>query len=215
MEKRNRLLLVDDHQHAREGIQDLLEDYSEFEIIGQAKNGAEAVELAGTLSPDLILMDIRMPVMDGLEATKIIKYKYPSIKIVIMTVSDDITDLFEAVKRGAQGYLLKNLNSSEWYSYLRAFAVDEAPMSQKMAFKILNEFTQEKVEEEKTPLSAREKEILQLVAQGKSNRMIAENLSISEHTVKSHLKNILGKLHLDNRVQLTSYAFNKGWIERN
>ncbi|MBH0173507.1 response regulator transcription factor [Fictibacillus sp. 23RED33] len=215
MEKRNRLLLVDDHQHAREGIQDLLEDYSEFEIIGQAKNGAEAVELAGTLSPDLILMDIRMPVMDGLEATKIIKYKYPSIKIVMMTVSDDITDLFEAVKRGAQGYLLKNLNSSEWYSYLRAFAVDEAPMSQKMAFKILNEFTQEKVEEEKTPLSAREKEILQLVAQGKSNRMIAENLSISEHTVKSHLKNILGKLHLDNRVQLTSYAFNKGWIERN
>ncbi|MCK6257816.1 response regulator transcription factor [Fictibacillus sp. KIGAM418] len=208
-----RLLLVDDHQHAREGIQELLEDYEEFKIIGEATNGSEAIELTAELQPDLILMDIRMPVLDGLEATKIIKFKYPTIKIVIMTVSDDITDLFEAVKRGAQGYLLKNLNSNEWYSYLRAFAVDEAPMSQNMAFRILEEFTQSKKQIEQTPLSEREKEVLQLVAQGKSNRDIAETIFISEHTVKSHLKNILNKLHLDNRVQLTSYAYSKGWIE--
>ncbi|WP_062234323.1 response regulator [Fictibacillus sp. FJAT-27399] len=213
MQEPIRLLLVDDHQHAREGIQELLEEYEEFQIIGEATNGSEAIELAAELQPDLILMDIRMPVLDGLEATKIIKFKYPTIKIVIMTVSDDITDLFEAVKRGAQGYLLKNLNSNEWYSYLRAFAVDEAPMSQNMAFRILEEFTQSKKQIEQTPLSEREKEVLQLVAQGKSNRDIAETIFISEHTVKSHLKNILSKLHLDNRVQLTSYAYSKGWIE--
>jgi DNA-binding NarL/FixJ family response regulator len=208
-----RLLLVDDHQHAREGIQELLEDYKEFSIIGEATNGLEAIDAAAELQPDLILMDIRMPSMDGLEATKIIKFKFPTIKIVIMTVSDDITDLFEAVKRGAQGYLLKNLNSNEWYKYLRAFAVDEAPMSQSMAFRILQEFTQSKKTKEQTPLSNREREVLQLVAQGKSNREIAESIFISEHTVKSHLKNILNELHLDNRVQLTSYAYSKGWID--
>ncbi len=208
-----RLLVVDDHQHAREGICDLLEEYSDFKIIGEAKNGLEAIELTEKLQPDLVLMDIRMPLMDGLEATKYIKDQNPSVKIVIMTVSDDITDLFEAVKRGAQGYLLKNLDSTEWYSYLCAFAVDEVPMSQNMAFRILQEFTQDIKKEEKTPLSAREKEILQLVAKGQSNRGISECLFISEHTVKSHLKNILSKLHLDNRVQLTSYAYRKGWIQ--
>ncbi|WHY70626.1 response regulator [Fictibacillus enclensis] len=208
-----RLLLVDDHQHAREGIQELLEDYEEFEIIGEATNGLEAIEMTEALQPNLILMDIRMPVMDGLEATKMIKFKYPMVKVVIMTVSDDITDLFEAIKRGAQGYLLKNLDANEWYSYLRAFAVDEAPMSQNMATRILNEFTNTRKEKKPTPLSDRELEVLQLVAQGKSNREIAKAFFISEHTVKSHLKNILNKLHLDNRVQLTSYAYSKGWIE--
>ncbi|EIT85267.1 two-component response regulator [Fictibacillus macauensis ZFHKF-1] len=208
------LLLVDDHEHAREGIRELLEDYPEFQIIGEAENGQEAICKAEALQPDLILMDIKMPIMDGLEATKMIKFKLPAIKIVIMTVSDDITDLFEAVKRGAQGYLLKNLKSSEWYDYLRAFAVDEVPMSQSMALKILKEFTKQPVEKEKTPLSHREEEVLQLVAKGKSNKEIAQAYYISEHTVKSHLKNILSKLHLDNRVQLTSYAYQKGWISQ-
>lgn len=208
-----RILVVDDHLHAREGIADLLEDYEEFIIAGEAKNGREAIEMTAELNPDLILMDIRMPEMDGLEATKRIKHNHPSVKIVMMTVSDEITDLFEAVKRGAQGYLLKNLNSSEWYSYLRAFALDEAPMSKEMAFKILDEFNREKSGKPVTPLSAREQEVLQLVAKGCSNRDISENLFISEHTVKTHLKNILSKLHLENRVQLTSYAYNKGWIQ--
>jgi DNA-binding NarL/FixJ family response regulator len=148
--------------------------------------------------------------MNGFEATKAIKEKFPSIKVVMMTVSDDVMDWFEALKRGAQGYLLKNLNTEDWVNGLKAFALDEMPMSKEMAYRILQEF--KKKETEETPLSAREHEVLQLVAKGLSNKEISKSLFISEHTVKSHLKNILGKLHLENRVQLTSYAYSRGII---
>ncbi|MDW4509024.1 response regulator transcription factor [Priestia megaterium] len=206
-----RILIVDDHAHAREGIRDILEEYEDFIIVGEGTNGQEAIELTGKLMPDIVLMDIGMPVMDGLEATKQIKLRFPYVKIVVITVSDDITDLFDALKKGAQGYLLKNLQSEVWYSYLRAFALDEVPMSKEIAFQILKEFPQEtSIKKTDTPLSARELEVLQLVAKGLSNRDISAQLFISEHTVKSHLKNILSKLHLENRVQLTSYAFQNG-----
>lgn len=206
-----RILIVDDHTHAREGIRDILEEYEDFIIVGEGTNGQEAIELTGKLMPDIVLMDIGMPVMDGLEATKQIKLQFPYVKIVVITVSDDITDLFDALKKGAQGYLLKNLQSEVWYDYLRAFALDEVPMSKEIAFQILKEFPQEtSITKPDTPLSARELEVLQLVAKGLSNRDISAQLFISEHTVKSHLKNILSKLHLENRVQLTSYAFQNG-----
>ncbi|SEM50650.1 DNA-binding response regulator, NarL/FixJ family, contains REC and HTH domains [Mesobacillus persicus] len=206
-----RILLVDDHAHAREAIREILEEYEEFVIVGEGKNGEEALKLTEELMPDIILMDIQMPVMDGLEATKRIKLKFPYVKIVMITVSDDITDLFDALKKGAQGYLVKNLQSEAWFEYLRAFAIDEVPMSKEIAFQILKEFPQNKARsKEKIPLSTREIEVLQLVAKGLSNREISEALFISEHTVKTHLKNILSKLHLDNRVQLTSYAFQQG-----
>ncbi|PVE70873.1 response regulator [Priestia megaterium] len=206
-----RILIVDDHAHAREGIRDILEEYEDFIIVGEGTNGQEAIELTGKLMPDIVLMDIGMPVMDGLEATKQIKLQFPYVKIVVITVSDDITDLFDALKKGAQGYLLKNLQSEVWYDYLRAFALDEVPMSKEIAFQILKEFPQEtSITKTDTPLSARELEVLQLVAKGLSNRDISAQLFISEHTVKSHLKNILSKLHLENRVQLTSYAFQNG-----
>jgi DNA-binding NarL/FixJ family response regulator len=204
-------LIVDDHAHAREGIRDILEEYEDFIIVGEGTNGQEAIELTEKLMPDIVLMDIGMPVMDGLEATKQIKLQFPYVKIVVITVSDDITDLFDALKKGAQGYLLKNLQSEVWYDYLRAFALDEVPMSKEIAFQILKEFPQEtSIKKPDTPLSARELEVLQLVAKGLSNRDISAQLFISEHTVKSHLKNILSKLHLENRVQLTSYAFQNG-----
>ncbi|CAI8854655.1 response regulator transcription factor [Priestia megaterium] len=206
-----RILIVDDHAHAREGIRDILEEYEDFIIVGEGTNGQEAIELTEKLMPDIVLMDIGMPVMDGLEATKQIKLRFPYVKIVVITVSDDITDLFDALKKGAQGYLLKNLQSEVWYDYLRAFALDEVPMSKEIAFQILKEFPQEtSITKPDTPLSARELEVLQLVAKGLSNRDISAQLFISEHTVKSHLKNILSKLHLENRVQLTSYAFQNG-----
>jgi DNA-binding NarL/FixJ family response regulator len=206
-----RILIVDDHAHAREGIRDILEEYEDFIIVGEGTNGQEAIELTEKLMPDIVLMDIGMPVMDGLEATKQIKLRFPYVKIVVITVSDDITDLFDALKKGAQGYLLKNLQSEVWYNYLRAFALDEVPMSKEIAFQILKEFPQEtSIKKPDTPLSARELEVLQLVAKGLSNRDISAQLFISEHTVKSHLKNILSKLQLENRVQLTSYAFQNG-----
>ncbi|WP_160203605.1 response regulator [Priestia megaterium] len=206
-----RILIIDDHAHAREGIRDILEEYEDFIIVGEGTNGQEAIELTEKLMPDIVLMDIGMPVMDGLEATKQIKLRFPYVKIVVITVSDDITDLFDALKKGAQGYLLKNLQSEVWYDYLRAFALDEVPMSKEIAFQILKEFPQEtSITKPDTPLSARELEVLQLVAKGLSNRDISARLFISEHTVKSHLKNILSKLHLENRVQLTSYAFQNG-----
>ncbi|MCU7738074.1 response regulator transcription factor [Priestia megaterium] len=206
-----RILIVDDHAHAREGIRDILEEYEDFIIVGEGTNGQEAIELTEKLMPDIVLMDIGMPAMDGLEATKQIKLQFPYVKIVVITVSDDITDLFDALKKGAQGYLLKNLQSEVWYDYLRAFALDEVPMSKEIAFQILKEFPQEtSIKKPDTPLSARELEVLQLVAKGLSNRDISAQLFISEHTVKSHLKNILSKLHLENRVQLTSYAFQNG-----
>ncbi len=208
-----RILIADDHSHAREGIREILEEYNDFLIVGEAKNGEEAIQLTEELMPDIILMDINMPVMDGLEATKKIKFLFPYVKIVIITVSDDITDLFDALKKGAQGYLLKNIQSDTWLEHLRAFALDEVPMSKEIALQVLKEFPQSKTTKENIPLSTREIEVLQLVAKGLSNKDISKTLFISEHTVKSHLKNILSKLHLDNRVQLTNYAFKKGLIE--
>lgn len=209
-----RILIVDDNEHARAGIRTILDMDPFFKIVAEAHNGQEAITLTEEWMPDLILMDINMPVMDGLETTKIIKGKFPNIKIVMVTVSDDITHLFEALKKGAQGYLLKNLNPNAWIEYLKAIAVDEAPMTRELALRILQEFSQkEKPALSPSPLTGREQEILSWVAKGKSNREIANQLVISEHTVKNHLKNILFKLHLDNRVQLARYAYEKGMLE--
>jgi DNA-binding NarL/FixJ family response regulator len=207
-------MIVDDHPHAREGIRHILSMDPEFEIVAEAVNGRQAFELTELWMPDIILMDIQMPEMDGLEATKLIKERYPYVKIVMVTVSDDSMHLFEALKKGAQGYLLKSLNPSSWHSYLKAVAVDEAPMSRELANRILQEFAAKAKEPvEQNPLTGREKQILEYVAKGCSNRDIAEQLTISEHTVKNHLKNILQKLQLDNRMQLMRYAYDKGWVQ--
>lgn len=209
-----RVLIVDDHPHAREGMRAILSEDPLFEVVGEAQNGEEAIHWTEQAMPDLILMDINMKTMNGLEATKLIKERYPYVKIVMVTVSDNIAHLFEALKKGAQGYLLKNLNSSAWHEYLRAIALDEAPLSQELAQRILNEFSQKELPRpEETPLTPREKEILTLVSRGMLNRDIAAKLMISEHTVKNHLKNILQKLHLENRVQLARYAYERGYFQ--
>ncbi|MEK3916252.1 response regulator transcription factor [Paenibacillus sp. FSL H7-0331] len=209
-----RIMLVDDHKHARQAMREIIQVDPKFDIVCEANNGEEAVALAETWMPDLILMDINMPKLGGLGATKLIKEKFPYVKIVMVTVSDDITDLFEAIKKGAQGYLLKNLNPASWHEYLHAVVIDEAPMSREVALRLLKEFSNIKdMIPEKSPLTGREKEILEYVARGSSNRDISVSLGISEHTVKNHLKNILHKLHLDNRVQLMRYAYDKGWFK--
>jgi len=228
-----RILIVDDHPHGREGIRDIVSGDPSFTIVGEAESGEEAVDAALRLAPDIILMDINMPGMGGLEATQRIKAQQPSAIIIIVTVEDDITFLFEALKRGAQGYLLKNLRPSAWHAYLRAVAFEETPMDKELAYMLLREFSggrsasapdtkretagaskgrplADRAETPVTPLTQREREVLERVALGESNREIAAGLGLSEHTVKNHMKNILQKLHLDNRVQLTRFAYENG-----
>ena len=210
-----RILVVDDHAHAREGICDILSEDDSFEVIGTASGGHEAIALTEQWMPDLIIMDIGMPDMDGLEATRTIKLRFPYIKIVLVTVSDDAAYLFEALKQGAQGFLLKNLSPSTWLEYLHAIMNDEAMFSSELALQILREIpaTARPEKESDHPLTVREREILQWVAQGMTNREVADVLTISDQTVKNHLKNILHKLQLENRVQLTRYAMERGWLK--
>ncbi|GGG15120.1 response regulator [Paenibacillus aceti] len=210
---RTRVLIVDDHPHAREAIGDILSEDESFEIIGFAESGEEAVLQTEMWMPDLILLDIHLPGQDGLETTREIKLKFPYVKIVLVTVSDNVAYLFEALKQGAQGYLLKNLEPGIWLEYLRAVASEEAPMTSELAMRILQEFSLQKPNRTaQHPLTNREREILDLVAKGMTNREIAKDLDISDQTVKNHLKNIMHKLHLENRVQLTRYAMEQGWI---
>ncbi|MCJ8010929.1 response regulator transcription factor [Paenibacillus sp. KQZ6P-2] len=210
-----RVLIADDSAHAREAINEILAADDSFEVVGQAASGEEAVEMTENLMPDLILMDIQMQGIGGLEATRQIKLQYPYVKIVIITVSDDASHLFEALKQGAQGYLLKNLSPSTWIEYLRAIMSDEAPLSRELATQILREFPLAvKSPEHHETLTNREREILNWVASGLTNKEIAAELHISDQTVKNHLKNILQKLHLENRVQLTRYALEKGLVSR-
>ncbi|WP_276354736.1 response regulator [Cohnella caldifontis] len=217
MNQRVKVLLADDHRHAREGMREIVSADPDFEIVGEAVSGEEALELTGRLRPDLVLMDIRMPGMGGFEAVKAIKSAYPQVKIVMVTVSDDPAHLFEAIKKGAQGYLLKNLNPSAWRDYLRAVSHDEAPLHPDLAMSILREFGSRRAKPPETALhedlTPREREILLEVARGLKNREVAELLGLSEHTVKNHLKNILQKLHLENRVQLTRYAYERGLVD--
>lgn len=210
-----KVLLVDDHALFIDGIASLLRAWG-MEVVGQASNGKEALAKARELRPQLILMDIYMPDMGGLQATKLIKAEIPEVKIVILTVSDDEQDLFEAIKNGAEGYLLKNMTGEEFGEMVSGIVRGELPMPRKLAGKILAEFQNlsKKAAEIPAPgLSAREKEVLSLVAKGSRNREIAACLFISEETVKYHLRNILNKLHLSNRAQAIAYAVKEGLLE--
>jgi DNA-binding NarL/FixJ family response regulator len=215
---RIRVLLADDHALFRGGVASLLAADSDFEVLGEAADGRQAVEMALALMPDVILMDISMPVMDGLEATRRIKAEMPYVKIVILTVSDGERSLFEAVKSGAQGYLLKNIEPKALYGTLRGVVRGEAPVSRAMAARLLEEFTRQARQASPAApapeLTAREKEVLEQVTRGKSNKEIAQALSIAENTVKNHLKNILEKLHLENRVQAATFAMRQGMGEK-
>ena len=208
----HKVLIADDHPLAREAIRSLLDGDPAFQIIGEAVDGEEAVRLCAELHPNLVLMDINMPRVDGLEATKRIKKTWADIKIVILSVSDDVTNLFTAIRYGAQGYLLKNLEPDDWLTYLHALLDDTSEVPREMAGRLLHHFRSEEQPEEPIPdvLTPRERELLHCVAAGDTNRQIAEKLVIAENTVKNHIKNILEKLDLENRVQLDAYAVRHG-----
>lgn len=218
--EQTRVLLVDDHVLFRKGLANLLSSKPWIEVVGEAGDGHEAVEKARQLMPDVILMDIQMPTCDGLQATQIIKKELPYVKIVMLTVSDDDRSLFEAIKAGAQGYLLKNLEPDDLFGMLAGVVRGEAAITRIMAAKILNEFAALSRRVEPAPaaspvnnLSAREREVLDLVVKGATNKEIAAQLCITENTVKNHLRNILEKLHLENRVQAAAFAVREGIIK--
>jgi DNA-binding NarL/FixJ family response regulator len=218
-ETRVRILLVDDHTLFRKGIASILAEERSFQVVGESANGRDATEKARELMPDVILMDISMPEMDGLEATRQIKEELPAIRIVILTVSDEDQNLFEAIKWGAQGYLLKKVDPQTLFNTLRAVARGEAVIPGGMASRILGEFSRQMRTPAETSrpgakLSARERAVLGLLTQGKSNKEIAVAMAVAENTIKSYLKNILEKLHLENRVQAATFALREGLVEK-
>lgn len=219
--ERTTVLLVDDHTLFRQGLAGLLSSQDDIEVIGEASTGEEAVEKARELVPDLILMDINMPGTNGLEATRLIKDELPHTRIVMLTVSEDDRDLFEAVKNGAEGYLLKTLKAEQLFELLKGVFKGEAPISPSMAKKLLAEFAQmarrdddkeQQLPSNRQELTRREREVLQLLSDGSTDKEIAATLCISRRTVKNHVHNILEKLQLQNRVQATAYALREGLV---
>lgn len=213
-----RILLVDDHVLFRKGIASLISVRQDMTVVGEAGDGIEAVRIARQTKPDIILMDVNMPRQNGIETVKIIKRDMPEVNVVMLTVSDDDNDLFEAVKNGAKGYLLKNLEPPELYKMLDGIQRGESPISGVMATKILQEFRQpsHQTEEESGPageLTPREVEVLEQIVTGATNKEIAETLHITENTVKIHLRNILEKLHVQNRIQAAVHAVREGLID--
>lgn len=214
-----RILLVDDHILFRKGVAAVLASRGDFLLVGEAGDGVEAVERARATIPDIILMDINMPQMNGLEAVQVIKQEMPHVRIIMLTVSDNDRDIFTAIKNGADGYLLKNLEPSQLFDMLDCLRRGDAPLTGSLAAKILNEFRQPsknlKLPDAGTDdLSPREIQVLELVVQGLTNKEIANALSIAEDTVKIHLRNILEKLHLHNRIQAAVYAVRQGLVQK-
>jgi len=205
-----RVLICDDHALFRRGLVMVLESEDGIEVVAEAEDGEDAVAKAEESAPDVILMDVRMPKMSGIEATRAIADAVPTAKILMLTVSDEEEDLYEAVKAGATGYLLKEISIEEVANAIRAVTTGQSLISPSMASKLLSEFNnlakqaQQKVLAPK--LTDRELQVLKLVAQGLSNREVAEQLFISENTVKNHVRNILEKLHLHSRMEAVVYA---------
>jgi NarL family two-component system response regulator LiaR len=207
-----RVLLTDDHAIVRKGVRALLATERDIEVVGEAGNGAEAVAQAGTLCPDVILMDLMMPQLDGIEATRQITAKFPSIRVIVLTSFAADEKVFPAIKAGALGYLLKDSGPEELLRAIRRVYRGEPSLEPSIARKVLMELSHPPKQQPLTadPLTERELDVLRLVAQGCSNKEIAVKLSVSELTVRTHVSNILGKLHLASRTQAALYALQKG-----
>jgi two-component system nitrate/nitrite response regulator NarL len=211
-----RILLADDHLLFRKGLAQLLDSQPDFEVVGEATDGLEAVEQTQLLRPDIVLMDINMPNCNGFEATRRIKAQMPDMRVVMLTVSEDENDLKIAVQNGANGYLLKDLLPETLFQQLRGLASGEAPISRAMTGKLFHQLAQQSqsaaqpVATER--LSVRESQVLALVVNGYSNREIAEKLGIAHNTTKNHLRSILAKLGVRNRAQAAAYAVSHGLV---
>ena len=214
-----RVLVVDDHVLFRRGLQMVLAQEPDIDLVGEAGDGAQAVSQAADLLPDVVLLDIRMPKRSGIEACAGIKEVVPSSRILMLTISDEEADLYDAIKAGASGYLLKEISTDEVSAAIRAVAGGQSLISPSMASKLLSEFAsmiKTKDEREQVPaprLTDRELEVLRLVARGMNNREIAKELYISENTVKNHIRNILEKLQLHSRMEAVVYAVREKILE--
>lgn len=209
-----RVLVVDDHALFREGLVSLLNAQADIQVVGEANDGLEGLVLARTLRPDVVLMDINMPGTDGIEATRLIKRELPDTYVLMLTVRDDDEKLFQAIKSGAQGYLLKTIRAQELIEMLHAAQRGEPTISPTLANRILTEFRRLATPASASsahspilePLTARERQVLDLVARGASDREIAHELVISVYTVKAHMRSILNKLQVSNRQQAARLA---------
>jgi DNA-binding NarL/FixJ family response regulator len=214
-----RVLVVDDQALFRRGLVVVLSASSDVEVVGEAADGEEAVALAQELKPDVVTMDVRMPRLSGVEATRHIRRVLPGTEVLVLTVSDDEDDLYEAVKAGANGYLLKEIAVEEIAETVRAIVQHQAPVSPSMTSKLLTEFrslarrASEREELLPPELTDREMQVLRLIAQSRSNKEIAAALFISENTVKNHVRNILEKLHLHSRMEAVTYAWRKRLLD--
>jgi len=208
-----RILIADDHALFRDGLRSLLQSHG-HEVVGEARNGKQAIELALQLHPDLVLMDIQMPELDGVSATRELTAQMPDIKVVALTASEQNETLFDAIKAGAQGYLLKNLEAEEFFALLDRASAGEPALTPNLARKLLQEFARPAArpaaEPDSDALTDREREVLELMVEGvTSNRKLANRLGLSENTVKFHVRNILDKLRLHTRAEAVSYAMRR------
>jgi len=202
------VLIADDHPFVRHGLRTYLETLEDMDVAGEAADGAEAVELAGRLLPDVVLMDLVMPELDGIEATRRIKAASPATKVIALTSFDDDEKVFPAIKAGAAGYLLKDVRPAELAEAVRKASRGEALLAPSVAAKLMQEVAGERPAA--SGLTDRELEVLRLIARGLPNKQIAQELVVSEKTVKTHVSNILAKLHLADRTQAALYAVREG-----
>lgn len=213
---RIRVLLADDHDLFRQGVRRLLENVPDLEVVGEGRTGEETVRLVEDLVPDIVLLDITMPGLSGIDAARLIKTASPRTGVIMLTVHADEEFLFEAIKAGAMGYLLKDASPEDLVRAIRLIYGGEGLLAPSMAAKVMREFARTREAKElvgvMNPLTQREIEILQHVAEGLANKEIAHKLSISERTVKNHLSNIMEKLHVNSRTQAAVYALRSGLV---
>ena len=217
MKAPTRILLVDDQPLFRGAIAALLASQPDMEVVGEAENGIIGVEMARALRPDLVILDVDMPVMNGVEAVKLIREQVMDVKVIMLTVSDYEDHVLDALRNGAHGYLLKDLRPEQLHDMIRSVMRNETPISPAVAGRLLREIREGGVrkvstpsEEEARSVTPRELEILRLVAEGMSNKEVAKRLVITEGTVKNHVHNALEKLHLENRIQAAAYVIRQG-----